>query len=637
MRINSNSIVQQSYSQYARNTSTIVKSVAKLSSGSAINAASDNAAGLAISEKMKAQIRGLNKAASNAQDAISLIQVAESALGDTEAILERMGDICMQAANEALTEGDRQALKDEFKELTSELDDIASNTMFNKKTLLDGSCAYLRKNVENSNFSENGLSVDLGNVPDGHYEFGVSVSDGCVYATLTGGERVKLEAGMSSATFSNGVTVNFETLTAADVSPTYADMGRTLALNGFDPSVYIGGATITAGAYASATTMPNQDYTFTVKTEGATKGVTITAVGASDGKIFTSTVAGFGTTSLAQGSVLSFDFGADAFTLDLTVGSSGLTNLTNQLANAYNAITRGLNGATITASNSAINTRAASAAVSYQAAGNISGISIIAGDETKTASYTFEPYFISDGFMNTVAHGSDGMDLYGNFNATDPLAAGTYSINFSQQFGGEGGTAFALNVTTASAYDGDNKADNLTAFKNDLFAALKGVTTVGAIEEYVPKADTIKGYNYQRVFGDSATGSGSTAYSFDVTSVENEGLKFNLGSGEDDYAIEFHIDSMDSNSLGLSACTLDSMSSSMDTYFAVSSALGSVTSQRASLGGVVNCIEAHISSLEIQAEMISSAHSAIKDIDMANEMVSLKRKEHRGNAGYFIA
>ena len=114
------------------------KSTEKLSSGYRINRAADDAAGLSISEKMRSQIRGLNKASSNAEDGISLIQVAEGALNETHSILQRMNELATQAANDTNTSTDRKAIQQELTQLTSELDRIYSTTQFNTMNLLDG-------------------------------------------------------------------------------------------------------------------------------------------------------------------------------------------------------------------------------------------------------------------------------------------------------------------------------------------------------------------------------------------------------------------------------------------------------------------------------------------------------------------
>ena len=119
-------------------TGAQAKSTEKLSSGYKINRAGDDAAGLTISEKMRSQIRGLNKASDNAQDGISLIQTAEGALNEAHSILQRMNELATQAANDTNTTSDRTAIQSEIDALTSEIDRIASTTQFNTQNLLSG-------------------------------------------------------------------------------------------------------------------------------------------------------------------------------------------------------------------------------------------------------------------------------------------------------------------------------------------------------------------------------------------------------------------------------------------------------------------------------------------------------------------
>lgn len=116
-----------------------VKSMERIATGQRINRAADDPAGLAISERMRAQIRGLKQASRNAQDAISLLNVAEGALGETHAILHRLREIAVYAATGTLSAADREALQMEFDELVKAIDDLARNTNFNTIPLLDGS------------------------------------------------------------------------------------------------------------------------------------------------------------------------------------------------------------------------------------------------------------------------------------------------------------------------------------------------------------------------------------------------------------------------------------------------------------------------------------------------------------------
>lgn len=119
-------------------TSGLQKSTEKLSSGYKINRAADDAAGLSISEKMRNQIRGLNKASDNAQDGISLVQTAEGALNEVHSMLQRMSELSVQAANGTNDATDRSSINDEVQQLKTEIQRVGSTTQFNKMNILDG-------------------------------------------------------------------------------------------------------------------------------------------------------------------------------------------------------------------------------------------------------------------------------------------------------------------------------------------------------------------------------------------------------------------------------------------------------------------------------------------------------------------
>ncbi|NRG27626.1 flagellin [Bacillus circulans] len=141
MRINHNIAALNTYNKLNSATNAQSKSMEKLSSGLRINSAADDAAGLAISEKMRGQIRGLDQAAKNAQDGISLIQTAEGALSETTDILQRMRELANQSANGTATDADRTAMQDELNQLTSEINRIGNTTEFNTQKLLNGGIA----------------------------------------------------------------------------------------------------------------------------------------------------------------------------------------------------------------------------------------------------------------------------------------------------------------------------------------------------------------------------------------------------------------------------------------------------------------------------------------------------------------
>lgn len=141
MRINHNIAALNTYRQFNNANNAQSKSMEKLSSGLRINSAADDAAGLAISEKMRGQVRGLDMASKNAQDGISLIQTAEGALNETQSILQRMRELGVQGSSESLTTDDRNAMSEEVTALKAEINNIAEGTKFNTKQLLSGGLA----------------------------------------------------------------------------------------------------------------------------------------------------------------------------------------------------------------------------------------------------------------------------------------------------------------------------------------------------------------------------------------------------------------------------------------------------------------------------------------------------------------
>ncbi|MDR1439378.1 MAG: hypothetical protein LBJ10_05015, partial [Clostridiales bacterium] len=143
MIINHNIMALNTYNKYNVANSRLSSSLARLSSGLRINRAADDAAGLAISEKMKAQIAGLEQASRNALDGNSLIMTAEGALSEVHAMLSRMRELAVQAANDTYTSSDRMTIQNEIEQLKEEIDRIASATQFNRKNLLDGSSSAI--------------------------------------------------------------------------------------------------------------------------------------------------------------------------------------------------------------------------------------------------------------------------------------------------------------------------------------------------------------------------------------------------------------------------------------------------------------------------------------------------------------
>ena len=196
MRINNNIMALNAHRQLAVNQSNAAKSMERLSSGLRINRAGDDAAGLAISEKMRGQIRGLKQATRNAQDGISLLQTAEGNLNETHAILQRMRELATQASNDTNVAVDRDEIQKEMNQLTSELNRIGNTTEFNTQKLLNGGAQ---------------ITGEIGSVTNTP---GQAASGADVAASLTIGE----ENGFTVTAVNPGVEGNSYTVTIVQAS-----------------------------------------------------------------------------------------------------------------------------------------------------------------------------------------------------------------------------------------------------------------------------------------------------------------------------------------------------------------------------------------------------------------------------------
>lgn len=198
MIINHNIASLNTFNALSKNENATSKSLEKLSSGLRINSAADDAAGLAISEKMRGQIRGLDQAKSNSQDGISLVQTAEGALSETTSILQRMRELSVQAANDTATDSDRTAAQKEVGQLKDEINRIADTTQFNTKNLLDGSLAA-------------GSSVALGTKLNSS-----ALETSATQGTATG--SVDVSAGKTVAGTANNLTLQVDGGTATEIT-----------------------------------------------------------------------------------------------------------------------------------------------------------------------------------------------------------------------------------------------------------------------------------------------------------------------------------------------------------------------------------------------------------------------------------
>lgn len=218
MRINTNISALTANSYLAKSESNLTRALERLSSGYKINRAVDDAAGKAISEKMKRQIRGLDRSSMNAEDGISVVETAEGALGEITGIIQRMRELAVQGADDAYADSDRQGIQNEITQLQKEIDRIAKDTEFNNKTLLDG-------NLQRRTYtdSEGAVISNLSNtVTAGKYEVTVDALPQKAQAAMTGA----LGAGTKGTVKVNGATAE---ILATDTLDEVIDKVRSAA------------------------------------------------------------------------------------------------------------------------------------------------------------------------------------------------------------------------------------------------------------------------------------------------------------------------------------------------------------------------------------------------------------------------
>ncbi|MEK8216601.1 flagellin N-terminal helical domain-containing protein [Paenibacillus sp. FSL L8-0463] len=230
MIINHNIAAMNTHRQLTSNTANTNKNIEKLSSGLRINRAGDDAAGLAISEKMRGQIRGLDMASKNSQDAISLIQTAEGALNESHSILQRMRELSVQSANDTNTDADRKELQSEVKQLVTELDRIGNTTEFNTKKLLDGSAKGVTEAVAGTAKVNNnsGVKIDPAQIANLNTTAGTAATkskvDGAYMIVRTGTNGA---AGAFDATDYKLIGPNGSEITTAATNITITDTAVT--------------------------------------------------------------------------------------------------------------------------------------------------------------------------------------------------------------------------------------------------------------------------------------------------------------------------------------------------------------------------------------------------------------------------
>ena len=252
MIINHNMNALNAHRNMGVNNTASGKSMEKLSSGLRINRAGDDAAGLAISEKMRGQIRGLEQSSRNASDGISMIQTAEGALNETTNILQRMRELAVQSANDTNTSDDREQLQKEMTQLGEEIDRIANNTEFNTKKLLNGNMGKATTAVKGTVVNEGSLKNDVdkdtefANLKDANgNNLGIAEDDEITATWSVGGKQYSASITVANGgtlddlktAIENDATIEKFDITAGTITVEAAQTGITNQINGLSIEV----------------------------------------------------------------------------------------------------------------------------------------------------------------------------------------------------------------------------------------------------------------------------------------------------------------------------------------------------------------------------------------------------------------
>ena len=222
MVVRSNIMAVNAQRQLGMNNSQVGKALEKLSSGYRINRAGDDASGLAISEKMKAQIKGLDTASLNSQDGISLVQTAEGALTEVHNMLNRMTELATRSANGINEDSNRASLQKEVAKLQEEIDRISKSTNFNNLKLLDGSQTYATATAAGKANGVQNLTIEGGNLSAAGQGVSVALNaQGAVTVTVTGGVKVEFKTTQTGKGFYS-ITADLSKVTDDKVKAAWA-------------------------------------------------------------------------------------------------------------------------------------------------------------------------------------------------------------------------------------------------------------------------------------------------------------------------------------------------------------------------------------------------------------------------------
>jgi flagellin len=595
MRINHNIASLNTYRQLSTNTAMGAKSLEKLSSGLRINRAADDAAGLAISEKMRGQIRGLDQATRNAQDSISLIQTAEGALNETHSILQRMRELAVQSSNDTSTDSDRGKLQSEISQLKSEIDRISNNTEFNTKKLLNGELAAA-KVAQGDILESAGLSIVNG-IAVNPTENAINVANDI---TFTLDEDSTSPASTLSVTLGAGTYSQAELVTALNAAKTAAGVSADLIFSANTGNTGItlsntGGTAASVSGLASLSLADNS------------------AIAA--------------TTGTAVGTAITFDAydvsGANTFDISVNGGSDVTIALTDggTSADGYASIDALISeiNTQLSANNVKVTAEKDGTSIVFKANNAGDTFEIKAGSGAGDVTNTGE---VLDGAATTSSK------IITSLQNKDGDNLGIKSGNIIKINGEINGSAINESTLTITA---STTVENLMAQIETAFGLTSGSVALNSDNEIVITGADGEANDLQNVklsidgnakFNNHFSNFAETQDAQDAAT--NNNLSFHIGANQDQ-ALKVNIDEISTGSLSLSSVDISSQQGSENSISVINNAMEKVSAERAKLGAVQNRLEHTINNLGTSAENLTAAESRVRDVDMAKEMMEFTK------------
>lgn len=616
MRINHNIAALNTYRQLGSANSAQQSSMEKLSSGLRINGAKDDAAGLAISEKMRAQVRGLDQASANAQDANSMIQTAEGALSETTDILQRMRELATQAANDTNTDTDRGEIQKEINQLTSEINRIGNTTEFNTQKLLDGG---------KTNKTNVGVKVDVA----GKAAEGVQAEVGTVSAVTT------------KTPYAAGSPASPATATSSQTSGTSGNITLT------DPTAFTG----SSGTWTLATT---DGTAFTLDKGDGSGPQAITFTGNKQ------TVEGLeldiSSVTAAAGDAWSINVGASTPPGSATPAQFEFT-LTNNLADGETVDVGGVEYKGVTGSPVAANEFQIGGDEKVTAANLAAKIN---ADATYTASsdptsgkITLEQKSASAGAAPTVdvigANGAAAVAQEVSFDVTalkagDSIKIGSTSITVTDDATADA-AAIANGTKMLVGTDSDDQATKLVDAIN-LNAGLSGTYNASIVSDNkikltsdvagtatAPTVETTQaaGNGFSASFQIGANAGQSMTIEVNDMRATSDALQVASESGTEvksksgktaSYTTAKDVTNGTDNAGSFKALDVSSHDKASAAIDVINDAIESVSAERSKLGAYQNRLDHTINNLGTSSENLTAAESRIRDVDMAKEMMA---------------